>query len=79
MKQPLELAYTSLEQTRLLLKHAPDDFDWQAMRPTSAPGMAFREMLAERDRVRCREHGRRVTSDAIEQLSRSRRGGSTLA
>jgi len=41
--------------------------------------MTFREMLAERNRVRCREHGRHVTSDAIEQLSRSRRGGSTLA
>jgi hypothetical protein len=37
--------------------------------------MTFRETLAECDRVRCREHGRRVTGDAIEQLSRSRGGG----
>lgn len=75
VKQLLELAYINVERTRFLLKHATDDFDWQAIPPTSAPGTTFRETLAERDRVRCREHGRRVTGDAIEQLCRSHRGG----
>jgi len=37
------------------------------MKVAAVPGTTFRETLAERDRVRCREHGWRVTGDAIEQ------------
>ena len=36
VKQLLELTYTNVVRTRSLLKHAPDDFDWQAIPPTSA-------------------------------------------
>jgi hypothetical protein len=38
-----------------LRDHAPDDFDGRGSPPTSAPCTTFRETLAERDRVRCRE------------------------
>ena len=31
VKPRLELAYTNMERTRSLLKHAPDDFDCQAI------------------------------------------------
>lgn len=31
VQQLLQLAYANVERTRFLLKHAPDDFDWQAI------------------------------------------------
>ena len=68
VKQLLELAYTNVERTRFLLKQRLMTSIGRRSPPTSAPGTTFRETLAERDRVRCREHGRLVTGDAIEQI-----------
>jgi hypothetical protein len=41
-QQLLELAYTNVERTRFLLKHAPDDFDWQAIPADSGARYDFR-------------------------------------
>jgi len=74
-----EVAGTNGERTRFLLKHMPADFDWQAIPAHIRARYDFRETLAERDRIRCCRHGRRVTGDAIVQVWRGRRGGRHLA